>query len=178
MKIFTTLSLLCLMACSAQGVEFPHDPIERLYDPHVIIKRGETFFDQEAYTQARREYLYFLELFPVHQLGPFVKYRIGLTYATQFQGPDRDPTPIIKAREWFAGIVRDYPGSPFAKDSAEQIAACDEHLAAVHAFVGRFYLRRGSYRAAAARFETILFRYPETRATSEAWDALEIIYQP
>src|SRR2546425_11670744 len=42
------------------------DPIERNYDPHVIMKRAEAFFEKEDYAEAAVEYQHFLDLHRAH----------------------------------------------------------------------------------------------------------------
>ncbi|MCE9536872.1 MAG: hypothetical protein K8R65_10760, partial [Nitrospirae bacterium] len=48
---------------------FLGDTIEKNYDPNVIMKRGEAFFEKEEYTEAIVEYNHFLDLHRTHTLA-------------------------------------------------------------------------------------------------------------
>ena len=51
---------------------FLGDTIEKNYDPNVIMKRGEAFFEKEEYAEAIVEYLHFLDLHRNHMLASYV----------------------------------------------------------------------------------------------------------
>jgi hypothetical protein len=54
---------------------FLGDTIEKNYDPNVIMKRGEAFFDKEEFAEAIVEYQHFLELHRAHQLAVYAQFR-------------------------------------------------------------------------------------------------------
>jgi hypothetical protein len=49
---------------------FVGDSVEMSYDPNVIMKRAESFFDKESYAEAIVEYKHFLDLHRNHILAP------------------------------------------------------------------------------------------------------------
>ena len=70
------------------------DPLERNYDPHVIMKRAEAFFEKEDYAEAAVEYQHFLDLHRSHMLAPYAQYRLGLSHYKQVTTKDRDPEHV------------------------------------------------------------------------------------
>src|SRR2546426_9116880 len=70
------------------------DPIERNYDPHVIMKRAEAFFEKEDYAEAAVEYQHFLDLHRAHMLAPYAQYRLGLSHFKQVTTLDRGPEHV------------------------------------------------------------------------------------
>src|SRR6059036_3270645 len=78
---------------------FVGDTIEKNYDPNVIMKRGEAFFEKEEYAEAIVEYNHFLELHRTHMLAPYAAFRIGESQMRRAKGIHRDPEPIQKAIE-------------------------------------------------------------------------------
>ena len=56
---------------------FLGDTIEKNYDPNVIMKRGEAFFDKEEYSRGYRRVQHFLELHRAHQLAVYAQFRIA-----------------------------------------------------------------------------------------------------
>ena len=76
---------------------FVGDSIEMSYDPNVIMKRAESFYDKESYAEAVGEYKHFLDLHQKHVLAPYAQYKIGVSHFKQFRTVDRDPAPLNKS---------------------------------------------------------------------------------
>jgi outer membrane protein assembly factor BamD len=155
---------------------FLGDTIEKNYDPNVIMKRGEAFFEKEEYAEAIVEYNHFLDLHRNHILAPYATFRIGESHMKRAKGIDRDPEPIQKAIDSFERLRRDYPGSRYDGQAVEKTQECHDLLAQMHLFVGQFYYRRQSYLAAAHRFEQIMKLYPDKSVAPDALYFLALSY--
>lgn len=94
----------------------------------------------------------------------------------QARGIDRDPEPIQKAIESFERLKRDFPGSRYEGQAGQKLEECHDLLAQMHLFVGQFYYRRGSYLAAAHRFEQIMKVYPDKSVAPDALYYLALSY--
>ncbi|MEW6544459.1 MAG: outer membrane protein assembly factor BamD [Nitrospirota bacterium] len=140
---------------------FIGDTIEKNYDPNVIMKRAEAFFEKEDYAEAVIEYQHFLDLHHIHVLAPYAQFRLGDSHFRMAKSIDRDPEPIHKAKAAFEKLLKEWPGSRYQSDAIEKIHACQELLAQASMFVGHFYFRRASYLAAAYRFESVYENYPD-----------------
>ena len=147
---------------------FLGDTIEKNYDPNVIMKRGEAFFEKEEYAEALVEYNHFLDLHRTHVLAPYAAFRIGETHFKMAKSIDRDPEPLNKAITALERMRKDFPGSRYDAQAQEKIQDCHDWLAQAHLFVGQFYYRRGSYLAAAHRFEQIMKLYPDKPVAPDA----------
>ena len=177
-------ALCLLMACSStpknadptskkalNGTDesiFLGDTIEKNYDPNVIMKRGEAFFEKEEFAEAIVEYNHFLDLHRNHLLASYAAFRIGESQMKRAKGIDRDPEPIQKAIDSFERLRRDYPASRYDGQATEKLQECHDLLAQMHLFVGQFYYRRQSYLAAAHRFEQIMKIYPDKSVAPDA----------
>ena len=155
---------------------FLGDTIEKNYDPNVIMKRGEAFFEKEEYTEAIVEYNHFLDLHRTHTLASYASFRIGESHMKRAKGIDRDPDPIQKAIEAFERLRKDFQGSRYDDQALQKIQECHDLLAQMHLFVGQFYYRRGSYLAAAHRFEQIMKLYPDKSVAPDALYFLALSY--
>ncbi|BCA55914.1 conserved exported protein of unknown function [Nitrospira sp. KM1] len=155
---------------------FLGDTIEKNYDPNVIMKRGEAFFEKEEYAEAIVEYNHFLDLHRTHVLAPYAAFRVGESQMKRAKGIERDPEPIQKAIESFERLRREYPGSRYDGPSSEKLQECHDLLAQMHLFVGQFYYRRGSYLAAAHRFDQIMKVYPDKSVAPDALYFLALSY--
>jgi outer membrane protein assembly factor BamD len=155
---------------------FLGDTIEKNYDPNVIMKRGEAFFEKEEYAEAIVEYNHFLDLHRNHMLAPYAAFRIGESQMKRAKGIDRDPEPIQKAIESFERLRRDFPGNRYDGQAVQKIQECHDLIAQMHLFVGQFYYRRESYLAAAHRFEQIMKVYPDKSVAPDALYFLALSY--
>ena len=156
---------------------FVGDTIEKNYDPHVIIKRAEAFFDKDEYAEAAIELTHFMELHRAHALAPYAQFRLGEAYLKQARTIDRDPEPVQKAMAAFEKLRTDYPASAYETQAVARIHDCKDWLAQTHMFVGQFYYRREAYLAAAHRFEAILKDYPEMNVAPDALYYLALSYK-
>jgi outer membrane protein assembly factor BamD len=165
-----------LLAATDEQI-FIADTIEKNRDPHVIMKRAESFFEEEDYAEAIIEYQHFLDLHRMHTLAAYAQYQLAESHFKLIKGMDRDPDPIHKALEAFEKLRKDYPGNRYDQDAGERIAACHRLIAEVHLMVGRFYYRRDAFWAAAHRFEWILKLYPEMDIAGDALYYLALTYK-
>jgi len=156
---------------------FVGDSVEMSYDPNVIMKRAESFFDKESYAEAIVEYKHFLDLHRNHILAPYAQYKIGLSHYKQFRTVDRDPEPLNNAIAGFEKLLKEFPTSRYEAEAKQTILTCKEQLVQRHLMVGEFYFKRGAYLAAANRYEKIIKDFAEIEATGEAMFHLAKTYQ-
>ena len=155
---------------------FLGDTMKKNYDPNVIMKRGEAFFEREEYAEAIVEYNHFLDLHRTHILASYALFRIGESQMKLTKGIQRDPGPIQKAIEAFERLRKDFQGSRYDGPALQKLQECHDLLAQMHLFVGEFYYRRGSYLAAAHRFEQIMKLYPDKSVAPDALYFLALSY--
>ncbi|MFM8552060.1 MAG: outer membrane protein assembly factor BamD [Nitrospiraceae bacterium] len=164
---------------SASGTDeqiFIGDTVEKNYDPNVIMKRAEAFYDKEEYAEALVEYQHFLDLHRAHVLAAYAQFKIGMSHFRSSKSIDRDPAPVIKAQESFEKLIKEYPGSKYQPEAVEKIKACHGLIAQSNYFVGQFYYRRDSFLAAAYRFESIVKKFPEMDIAPDALYYLALSY--
>ena len=147
---------------------FVGDTIEMNYDPNVILKRAESFHEQEGYAEAIVEYQHFLDMHRNHILAPYAQYRLAVSHFKMIQTIDRDMTPVKKAQEEFWELIHSFPASQYEAEARVKIRECQRYLAQHDLFVGTFYYRREQYLAAAKRFEKIIDGYPSMEEVVEA----------
>jgi outer membrane protein assembly factor BamD len=140
---------------------FVGDTIEKNYDPNVIIKRAESFFEKEEYAEAAVEYQHFLDLHKVHVLAPYAQFRLGESHFMMIKTIDRDSSPVTNALAAYNKLLTDFPGSQWEAEARERIRACRTFMAQNAMFIGKFYYRREAYLAAAYRFEAIVKEHPD-----------------
>jgi outer membrane protein assembly factor BamD len=138
--------------------QFPGSP----FLPEVRLGIARTYFEEEAYEQARVEYERFLSLHPRHERMDEAMYYIGLSYFRQMERVDRDQTATRRAVAALNTLLTEVPDTPYKTDAQEKILFCRRRLAAKEIDVGIFYLGRDEFRAAKGRFQRVLDHYAGT----------------
>lgn len=80
----------------------------------------------------------------------------------------RDPGAARFALNDFTTLVNRYPKSKYSEDAAQRIVYLRNRLAQHEINVAQYYMRRGSYIAAANRGKYVIENYPRTPAMPEA----------
>jgi len=140
---------------------FIGDTIEKNYDPNVIIKRAESFFEKEDYAEAIIEYQHFLDLHKIHALAPYAQFRLGESHHMMIKTFDRDASPVAMSLAAYNKLLAEFPGSQWESEAKEKIKSCHTFMAQNALFIGKFYFKREAYLAAAHRFESIVKDHPD-----------------
>lgn len=120
----------------------------------------------------------FIRLHPNHDNIDYAFYLKGLTafeqdisWITQYLPVDetkRDPGAALDSFESFSTLVNRYPESQYAPDSQKRMVYLKNRLAAYEVHVGRYYIQREAYVAAANRGRYVIENMQETPAVPDA----------
>ncbi len=89
----------------------------------------------------------------------------------------RDPKPMIDSFTSFQRVVKDYPRSPYVKNSREHTVVLRNLLAIHEIRIADYYFRRGAYVATVGRIEYLLEHYDGAQHTPQALVLLAAAYQ-
>jgi len=141
------------------------------YGPAARIALGDSYFNEGGvanYILAVSDYRDFLTLYPSHPRSDYAQFQVAECHYLQRNGPDRDQTETQKALVEYQRLVELYPSSSYLETARQRIAETRHTLARAEFMAGYFYQRtRRAYRAAIARYETILAEYPDYSETDE-----------
>ncbi len=120
----------------------------------------------------------FIKLHPRHANVDYAYYMRGLVTFDQnpslFAGlfpkdpSKRDPGALRESFNYFKELVTRYPGSQYTKDAIERMKVLRNNLAKHELAVADYYMRRGSYLAAANRAKYVLENYQRSEAVPDA----------
>jgi len=141
---------------------------DKSYDAALMLRIADTYFGDEKYEEALVEYQAFLNFHPVNKDAVYAQYQIAMSSFNQMTTIDRDPAPTRNALKEFQTLLRKYPKSIYQEQATKNIAACLDRLAEYELYVGRFYHKKGAYKAAAVRLDDLLRAYPGSSAEKDA----------
>ncbi len=120
----------------------------------------------------------FMRVYPLNKNMDYALYLRGLVNFTRDIGlfekyiprdeSQRDPGSALLALQDFRKLVTRFPKSKYSEDAAQRIVYLRNRLAQHEVNVAHYYMRRGSYVAAANRGRYVIENYPRTPAMPEA----------
>ena len=141
--------------------------------PLVEVRLADSLFFDEKYGEAFIQYQEFKKLHPIHPEIPYATYQMAMCHFKQILSLDRDQAQTEKAIELFRFVSENYPQSPFAEQARGKIRYCERQLADHEFYIGNFYYKMKKYKAALARFERILKKYPDSGLEKKIYPLIE-----
>ncbi len=118
--------------------------------------------------QAEAEYKEFILFYPTLEEAPEAQQRVCDIHYRQMDKPDRDTDQALRADEECRQLLVQFPNSKFAPLAEQKLRNIQEVLGDHEYRVGDFYHTKGSYPAAAARFQGLVDHYPLYSKADEA----------
>lgn len=120
------------------------------------------------YIAAETQSLRFIDQHPRHPNVDYAKYMLAMCHYKQSGGAENDPAQTRAAIDAFQRLIKEHPGSGYAKDGQARLQSLYNKLAAHELHVGKFYFDRKLYVAASNRFQEVIKHYQTTPSIEEA----------
>ncbi len=158
-----------------------YDEVERQHPysewaPRSQIMSAYTQYKDQKYDDAVLTLERFVKLHPGHESTPYAYYMIAQCYYEQISDVGRDQGMTQKALDALRDVVKRYPNTDYARDTQLKLDLVEDHLAGKEMMVGRYYLQREEYLAAANRFRTVVQDFQTTSHVPEALHRLVETY--
>jgi len=137
------------------------------YAPLAQLKIADSYLKENEPQLAIVEYRKFIEIYPESTYAPYAQYSIAMAYFRQIDGAERGAGTAQKALEEFLKLEKMYPRHPYKEILPLRIQKCRNIIAEGELIIGKFYYKKGSYKAAVDRFEGIVKNYPDFKDLDE-----------
>jgi len=145
--------------------------------PKSALMAAYSYYIQDYYSDTISELERFLKIYPKHNDLDYAYYLLGLSYYEQIVDEKKDLQAILKAKEYFSLVVKNFPNTEYAVDSDFKLDLIDDILASKEMYIGRYYFEKKKWIPAINRFRTVIDNYETTIYTEEALHRLvEIFY--
>ncbi len=144
--------------------------------PKSALMAAYSYYVQEYYEDSIMELDRFLKIYPKNQNLDYAYYMLGVAYYEQIVDEKKDTFSILKAKEYFEYLIKNYPDTDYAFDAAFKIELIQDILAAKELYVGRYYVDRKKWIPAINRFKNVVNDYDTTIYVEEALYRLVEIY--
>ena len=144
--------------------------------PKSAIMAAYSYYSQDYYLDAIAELNRFIKVYPYYKDLDYVYYLLGLCWYEQIIDEKKDLQTIIKAKEKFLFLIKNYPNTEYALDAEFKIDLINDTLASKEMYVGRYYFERKKWIPAINRFRVVVDKYEKTIYIEEALHRLVEIY--
>ena len=144
--------------------------------PKSSLMAAYSYYSQDYYEDSILELERFLKVYPFHENIDYAYYLLGLCWYEQIIDEKKDLQTIIKAKEKFSFLIKQFPNTEYALDAEFKIDLINDTLAAKEMYVGRYYFDKKKWIPAINRFRVIIDDYETTIYTEEALHRLVEVY--
>ncbi len=146
--------------------------------PQSALMASYSYYIQNYYSEAVSNLNRFLKTYPKNENVAYAHYLIGICYYEMIEDEKRDINPILKSKEKFELIIKNYPNTDFALDAKFKLDLINDILASKEMYLARHYQKKNKWIAAINRYNNIVQNYNETIFIEEALHRLvEINYK-
>ncbi len=136
--------------------------------PKSALMAAYAYYSQDYHLDAIAELERFLRVYPKNDNLDYVYYLLGVSYYEQIVDEKKDLESIIKAKQYFELVIKNYESTSYALDSKFKVDLINDTLAAKEMYIGRYYFDKKKWIPAINRFKTVVDVYETTIYAEEA----------
>ena len=144
--------------------------------PKSALMSAYSYYIQDYYGDAIFELNRFIKTYPKDLRLSYAHFLLGMCYYEQIVDEKKDLGPILKAKEKFDYILKNYPDTDFALDAQFKLDLINDISASKEMYIGKYYVKKKKWIPAINRFKTIVNNYETTVYVEEALFRLVEIY--
>ena len=146
--------------------------------PKSALMAAYAYYTQDYYSDTIAELERFIRVYPLSKNLDYVYYLLGISYYEQIVDEKKDLQSIIKAKEYFKIVSKNYPNTNYSLDAEYKINLVNDTLASKEMYIGRYYFDKKKWIPAINRFRTVIDDYDTTIYAQEALHRLvEVHYK-
>ena len=144
--------------------------------PKSSLMAAYSYYSQDYYEDSILELKRFIKVYPFHENIDYAYYLLGLCWYEQIIDEKKDLQTIIRAKEEFTFLIKNFPNTEYALDAEFKIDLINDTLAAKEMYIGRYYFDKKKWIPAINRFKLVIENYDTTIYTEEALHRLVEIH--
>lgn len=141
---------------------------QSIWAPRSVLMAAYSYYTHDYYGDAISELKRYLKNYPANKNYPYAHYLLATCYYELIIDEKKDLSSILKSKESFQFIIKNYPNTDFALDAKFKLLLIDNVLASKELYIGKFYLSKKKWIPAINRFKNIINDYDQTEYVEEA----------
>ena len=110
--------------------------------PKSALMAAYAYYSQDYYNESVAELERFLFVYPGHKHTDYAYYLLGLSYYEQISDEKKDLQSIVKSKENFSYLVKNFTYSEYAYDANFKLDLINDILASKEMYIGRYYFEK------------------------------------
>jgi len=144
--------------------------------PRSSLMAAYAYYLQDYYGDAIAELERFVIVYSLDKNLDYGYYLLALCYYEQIADEKKDLNSIIKAKENFQYLIKNFSNTEYALDAEIKLDLINDILASKEMFIGRYYIEKKKWIPAINRFRDVLDNYQSTIYVEEALHRLVELY--
>ncbi len=144
--------------------------------PRAALMAAYVYYAQDYYFDAESELERFIKTYPNNKNLNYAHFLLGMCYYEKIIDEKKDLGPLLKAKEKFIFIVKEYPESDYALDAEYKLDLIQDYLASKEMYIALHYLKKKKWIASINRYKTVVEQYDKTIYVQEALHRLVELY--
>ena len=132
---------------------------QSIWAPRSTLMAAYTFYSDLYFNDAIFELERFLEKYKNHPNTDYAYYLLAICHYNQIVDEKKDLGEIIKAKNYFNLLVKEFPDTDFAEDAKFKLELIQEILASKELYLANYYLSREKWIPAINRYKKIVNEY-------------------
>ena len=141
---------------------------QSIWAPRSVLMSAYGYYSQLYFDDAILELERFLEKYKNHPDTDYAYYLLAICHYNQIVDEKKDLGEIIKAKNYFNILIKEFPNTDFAEDAAFKLELIEEILASKELYLANYYLDREKWIPAMNRYKKIVNKYDTTIFIEEA----------
>tara|TARA_A100001011_G_scaffold123936_1_gene130814 strand:- start:462 stop:1301 length:840 start_codon:yes stop_codon:yes gene_type:complete len=141
---------------------------QSIWAPRSTLMAAYAYYSQLYFTDAILELERFLNKYKNHPNTDYAYYLLAICHYNQIVDEKKDLGEIVKAKQYFTLLIKEYPDTDFADDSKFKLELVEEILASKELYLANYYLEREKWIPAMNRYKKIVNEYDTTIFIEEA----------
>ena len=136
--------------------------------PKSALMAAYAYYSQDYYEDTIGELERFIRVYPFSKNLDYAYYLLGISYYEQIVDEKKDLQSIIKSKQYFEIVTKNFPNTSYAIDAKYKIDLVKDTLASKEIYIGRYYIEKKKWIPAINRFRTVIDKYETTIYAQEA----------
>ena len=136
--------------------------------PKSALMAAYSYYFINNYEDSINEIELYLKKYPKDERVGYANFLLAMCYYQSIVDEKKDLEPLLKARDKFIYVVKNYPNTDFALDAKFKLDLIKEILASKEMYLGSYYIQKKKWIAAINRYKNVINEYEATIYVEEA----------
>ena len=144
--------------------------------PKASLMAAYSYWSEGYYKDSTEELKRFFKIYPQNRDLDYAYYLMAINYYDSIVDEKKDLRPLLKSKEYFEILTKDYPKTDYAIDAQYKLGLIEDVLAAKEMYIARHYIKKQKWIAALNRLKNVVNNYETTIYIEEALHRIVEVY--